>query len=646
MRLRSQFFIAIISSLLLFLFSGCGPSLPTSAGGATGGGSASIPTPPVASATAGNTQNTITWPTVTGATSYNIYWTNNPAASTAVRTSGTKIPNVTSPYNHIGLTNSSTYYYVVTAANSVGESNSSNTVATMPLASLPLAIPASLSAIAISTTSAAQINLNWTAAGGATSYNIYSSIAPNPAITPANLVAITASTSFSHTALTTNTTYYYKVTAIINASESNPSNTASATTPPLIPTVLVATASGTRQINLSWSPAIGATSYNIYYSTTSNPVTKTNGTLLSNVVGTSYNHINLTPGTTYYYSIAAIGMPSTNLSDNTTTVNAKTLSLVIMGGAVQGNLTLTGLVSTIVTSTSGLLNNPCGITTDGINYFILDSSNQVIRKVNITTGTTTILTGVVGLNGSSDGVPGISKFWTPNGITTDGINIYVADTSNNNIRKIDFLGNVTTVAGISSYPFSPPLVSYVDGIGVSARFNQPVSITTDGTNLYVADTGNNVIRKVAIATGVVTTIAGASTSGGFIDGSGATVALFNSPHGITTDGTNLYITDTGNNAIRKIVIATGMVTTIATGFTGLWGITTDGINLYITDGNMIRKVDKNTGVVTTIAGSITGGALDGLGTAAQFNFPRGITTDGISLYVSEYSPNNTIRKIQ
>lgn len=387
MRLRSQLFIVIISSLLLFLFSGCGTSSPTSTGGGTGGSVATIPTPPVASATAGNTQNTITWPVVTGATSYNIYWTNNPAASATVRASGTKIPAVTSPYNHIGLTNSSTYYYVITTVNSVGESNPSNTVAATPLASLPLATPASLSAIAISTTSAAQINLNWTAAGGATSYNIYSSIAPNPAITPANLVAATASTSFSHTALTTNTTYYYKVTAIINASESNPSNTASATTPPLIPTGLVATASGTRQINLSWSPTVGATSYNIYYSTTSNLVTKTNGTLIPNVVGTSYNHAGLTPGTTYYYSIATVGSPNTNLSDNSATVSATTAQIGVnwqnQSSGVIGQLnaiTYSGnqfvAVGSIVGTNPIIISSPDGITwtprTNGAAYNLMD----------------------------------------------------------------------------------------------------------------------------------------------------------------------------------------------------------------------------------------------------------------------------------
>ena len=216
--------------------------------------------------------------------------------------------------------------------------------------------------------------------------------------------------------------------------------------------------------------------------------------------------------------------------------------------------------------------------------------------------------------GTADGTGTAAQFNSPAGVTTDGTYLYVADTNNNAIRKIVIsTGAVTTIA--------------VTG----AIFNGPVGITTDGTNLYVADTQNSRILKIA-PTGVVTTIA-------------ATYA-FNAPRGVTTDGTYLYVADTNNNAIRQIVISTGVVTTIAAtyAFNAPQGITTDGTNLYVADtaNNVIRKISGTT--VTTVAGS-TQGYADGTGSAAKFNLPNGITTDGTNLYIGD-TANQSIRTIQ
>ena len=107
----------------------------------------------------------------------------------------------------------------------------------------------------------------------------------------------------------------------------------------------------------------------------------------------------------------------------------------------------------------------------------------------------------------------------------------------------------------------------VDATGTSASFNTPNGITTDGTNLYVADLVNHLIRKIVISTGVVTTVAGTGSSGS-ANGTG-TSASFDKPYGVTTDGTNLYVADYYNHLIRKIVISTGVVTTVAgTGSSG------------------------------------------------------------------------------
>jgi len=159
---------------------------------------------------------------------------------------------------------------------------------------------------------------------------------------------------------------------------------------------------------------------------------------------------------------------------------------------------------------------------------------------------------------------------------------------------------VTTLAGTGSY-------GSANGTGTSASFSAPKGMTTDGTNLYVAEYSTHLIRKIVISTGAVTTLAGTGSSGS-TDNSTGTSASFFGPHGITTDGTNLYVADYNNHLIRQIVISTGAVTTLA-----------------------------------GAAGS--SGYADGTGTSASFYQPNGITTDGTNLYVADLS-NHLIRQIE
>jgi DNA-binding beta-propeller fold protein YncE len=334
-----------------------------------------------------------------------------------------------------------------------------------------------------------------------------------------------------------------------------------------------------------------------------------------------------------------------------------------MGGSIQGTeLSLSTAVTTLAgtgssgsangTGTSASFYKPYGVTTDGTNLYVTDTWNHLVRKIVISTGAVTTLAGT-GSTGSANGTGTSASFNYPAGITTDGTNLYVADSSNHLIRKIVIsTGAVTTVAGTGSS-------GSANGTGTSASFNYPEEITTDGTNLYVADTFNHLIRKIVISTGVVTTVAGTGSSGS-ANGTG-TSASFNSPHGITTDGTNLYVAEYGNHLIRQIVISTGVVTTVAgTGSSGSANgtgtsasfyspraITTDGTNLYVAEyGNhLIRKIVISTGVVTTVAGTGSSGSANGTGTSASFNSPHGITTDGTNLYVAEYG-NHLIRKIE
>ena len=352
------------------------------------------------------------------------------------------------------------------------------------------------------------------------------------------------------------------------------------------------------------------------------------------------------------------GSGTTSANVTNVTVNCAPL----MGGSIQSAISsLTGVVSvfagpangnttagtTDAIGTAASFSAPRGMTTDGVNLYVADQNNNRIRKIVISTGDVTTLAG--NGSGNTDGTGTAALFNQPRAITMDGANLYVADSGNHRIRKIVIsTGVVTTVAGNGS--------GNTDGTGTAALFNGAEGITTDGTNLYVSDTGNHRIRRIVISTGVVTTIAG--NGAGNTDATG-TAALFSNPSGITTDGTNLYVADAVNHRIRKIVISTGVVTTVAgngngnadgTGTAALFsfqnGITTDGTNLYIADSSntRIRKIVIATAVVTTVAGN-TSGDLDGTGTNALFSNSRGITTDGISLFVAD-SANNKIRRIR
>jgi len=360
----------------------------------------------------------------------------------------------------------------------------------------------------------------------------------------------------------------------------------------------------------------------------------------------------------------------------------------ILGGSVQGTTLPTfNNVSTAagsITGTSGLdsgtgasgtdarFNHPLGITTDGTYLYVADTYGNTIRKITIGTWTVTRLAGsALGLagnidSGTNDTNGDNATFNLPTGITLDGTSLYVADYGNNTIRKVDKnTGLVSTVAGSTTSE-----AGAVDAvIGTDARFSHPFGITTDGANLYVADCGNYLIRKIVLSSNAVFTLAGAAGSAGSTDstdGTGST-ARFNLPTQLTTDGSNLYVTDFNNSTIRQIVMATGEVTTLAGSagnigsvdgtksaarFNRPNGITTDGVNLYVTDSsyasNNIRKIVIASGDVSTIsgvAGNDGSGYVNSADGTAKFNGPAGITTDGISLFVAD-SLNNSIRLIR
>ena len=247
---------------------------------------------------------------------------------------------------------------------------------------------------------------------------------------------------------------------------------------------------------------------------------------------------------------------------------------------------------------------PSGIAADNAgNLYLADTDNHTIRKIVASTGAVTTLAGLAGISGSADGTGSDARFNNPSGVAVDGTgNVYVADTMNNTLRKVTSLGVVSTLAG------SPGTVGSVDGMGSAALFQGPQGLAIDtGSNLYVADTNNHTIRKVVPSTGVVTTAAGLAGNSGSTDGLGS-LGRFNYPAGVAIDGAgNLYVADTENHTIREI---------------------------------------SPSGTVSTLAGLAgSSGGVDGTGSAARFDSPSDLAVDSSgNVYVVD-TDNFTIREI-
>ena len=250
---------------------------------------------------------------------------------------------------------------------------------------------------------------------------------------------------------------------------------------------------------------------------------------------------------------------------------------------------------------------PRGITTDGTHLYVADSGYNCIRVITIipdaVTKKHTVITigSTTGLTGSVDSTDKTAvRFHLPTGITTDGVNVYVTDYNNATVRWIDTSQASTGDYAVYTMAGASGAVGSTDSDDpTAARFNLPARITTDGKNLYVTDVLNRTIRQISIATGKVTTLAGStgemSTDNGTLNGTGA-AARFHQPNGITTDGINLYVTDSYLAIIRKIVISTGEVTTLSLSGGSLLtpiGITTDGNSLFVADTYYISREDKS-----------------------------------------------------
>jgi trimeric autotransporter adhesin len=311
------------------------------------------------------------------------------------------------------------------------------------------------------------------------------------------------------------------------------------------------------------------------------------------------------------------------------------------------------------------LNTPSGIAVDSQgNLYIADTGNNVIRKVTAATGNISTFAGN-GMRGySGDSAPAASaELNGPEGVTVDSSdNVYIADTGNNVIRRVKAAnGNIGTIAGNGTR-------GSIGGLATLAELNSPEGVAVDSNaNVYIADTGNNMIRKVTASTGKINNFAGSLAGAGTWSGDGgaATLAGLSSPGGVALDASgDLYIADTGNDAIREV--SSGNIATIVGNGTCCYGgdggpapnaelsfpygvaVDFNG-NLYIADeGNeVIREVSAANGNISTVAGNGAGGYKgdNGPATSAELASPYGVAVDSnANVYIADYI-NQVIREV-
>jgi len=312
-------------------------------------------------------------------------------------------------------------------------------------------------------------------------------------------------------------------------------------------------------------------------------------------------------------------------------------------------------------ATSALLRLPSDVAVDSAgNFFIADTDNNRIRKVTDGIISTVVGDGFSGYTG--DGGPATAaRLNQPVSIAIDsGGNLYIADLANHAIRKVDSAGTITTIAGSGTPGFNGDNIA-----ATTAVLSLPSGVAVDsGGNVFISDSGNNRIREIVAASGLIQTVAGTGAPGFSGDSGPATSAMISAPSRIALGGSNdLYIADTGNDVVRKV--SSGTITTVAgsqvPGNAGDGGIATKATisnpvgvavdqsgNLYLSDpvNSRVRKVSNN-GTISAAAGTGQAGFTgDGSGaTAAELNGPQGLAVDSRgNLYIAD-ARNQVVRKV-
>ncbi len=525
-------------------------------------------------------QTTITFTAVTGATSYNIYWDTQAGVTTARngRSSarvGNLISGATSPYTHTGLTNGTTYYYIITSANGNQESAPSAEYSMAPSAGIPTA-PVNVTVTATD----GVMTLTWDAVTGATSYNIYWKTG-GAGVTTANSQITGATSPYAHTGRSNGNTYYYIVTAVNSSGESGPSSEVSAlyappsAPKPDAPNGITAT-SGNNLIVIGWNPVVNALWYNIYWSLTS-PVTVVNGTKITDAVS-GYNHTPLTNGTKYYYAVSTVD--ATGESALSTEVSATPLAAPTMNTPEPVNQQIALNWSAVSGATSYNLYwslntvskaNGTPIPVTGTNYTHTNLTNDTLYHY--------VVTAVAGTSESADSnevtatpvnnwVRQSNKTLTDIGYSVDtdsAGNAYIAGylsiagagvITNAVVMKYDVLGNLKWETQLATTANDQGLSIAVDGGGnvyvagsTTGAFPTP-NANAGGTDAFVAKLDTNGVQQWVTQFGS----AGADTANGVaVDASGNVFVVGQ------TSG-NLYGTAAGANAdyfLAKFSNATG-----------------------------------------------------------------------------------------
>ena len=402
------------------------------------------------------------------------------------------------------------------------------------------------------------------------------------------------------------------------------------------------------------------------------------GTRNINFGSASISGVALSPTPTASQSASASASSSASATSSVTTSRSRTASAsrsrtpspspcipaavvtTLAGGGCAGCTTAGSADGAGSTAT---FSGPTGVAVvGGITAYVAEFYGHRIRAIDIDAAAVSTLAGS-GAAGSADGVGVTASFYNPFRIAFDGgAYLYVADFGNHRIRTILVATRVVmTLAGRSA--------GYADGVGTNAAFFHPTSVAADGAgNVYVADNSNGLIRAIAVATAVVTTLAGGGSAG---DGAGS-AATFNFPHGVVVDAARrVFVAEYSNNLIRVIAVANKTVDTFAGGAGGTMAGRTDGVGragmfnnpvdvtidtassmLYVADlsNNLIRAISVATAAVTTLAGGgavggVAAGSADGAGSAATFSGPYGVAASTAGrIFVADVN-NNLVRVI-
>jgi sugar lactone lactonase YvrE len=315
-------------------------------------------------------------------------------------------------------------------------------------------------------------------------------------------------------------------------------------------------------------------------------------------------------------------------------------------------LLLAGLVASVLVVSAALiaqaqeaaqtgprLDFPAGLATDSRTVWVASSRNNTITAIDIASHSISLVAGETFKEGSNDGTGASARFKSPDGVVLVGRNLYVADTNNSDIRKVNVDTKVvSTVAGIANIPGTD------DGPAGSAHFNLPTQLASDGNSIFITDSANHTVRRLSLSDNTVKTIGGQAQQSGKDDGP-ASKSTYSGPRGVATDGKFVYVADTGNDIIRKIDLSTLETKTIAgTGeegnnngpgdkatFNNPGAMCINGTSLYVmdADNHALRKIDTSSNEVSTVAlanGHIGSGCT--------------VTADGHTLYYSDTTENS------